>query len=54
MKAISEKRNFNNKTVTFIEVVSPNEKNKIQRHHQQVRFVSRVPLDNQFIPGKMA
>lgn len=36
----------------FLEVVSPNEKNKIQRHHQQVRFISKVPFINQFIPGK--
>jgi hypothetical protein len=35
-----------------LEVVSPHEKNKIQRHHQQVRFVSRVQADNQFVPGK--
>ncbi len=35
-----------------LEVISPNEKNKIQRHHQQVRFISRVPFNNQFIPGK--
>ena len=35
-----------------LEVVSPNEKNKIQRHHQQVRFISKVPFNNQFIPGK--
>ena len=35
-----------------LEVVSPHEKNEIQRHHQQVRFVSRVQTDNQFIPEK--
>ena len=35
-----------------LEVISPNEKNKIQRHHQQVRFISKVQLDNQFIPRK--
>ena len=35
-----------------LEVVSPNEKNKIQKHHQQVRFISKVQLDNQFIPRK--